>query len=177
MPRAQSTDFLHSMRFHVDIATVDNADVLKTAGQGAGFSSVSTPEATVESVEYKEGQYMYTRKFPGNPSMSDITMARGVTRGDSTFWGWLKKCIEGGEYRANLTIKHLHRDRSLPGQPPGDGNLAALTVDSPGRIYKVEQAFPIRHKVAADMDATASEISIMELDCAYEYFDVTEGTP
>lgn len=187
MARAQQTDFLHSMRFHVNAAIAANGaadlDLNATVKQGkaqAGFTSVTTPEATVEAVEYREGSYIYARKYPGNPTVSDITMQRGVTRGDTSFWKWLRVVIEGsGEYRADLTIMHYHRDRALTREYPAQGtvNLAGIDLDNPGRIYHVKEAFPTRHKVAGDLDATASEISIMELDFAWESFEIEEKTP
>lgn len=192
MARALNTDFLHSMRYHVTLVPNSAGDnpVVSFAAPGrpdAGFSAVTTPEATVEAVEYKEGTFVYTRKYPGNPSMSDVTLSRGVARQDSSFWNWLRLVIEGGpagaiqaEYRADVDIKHFHRDNSLVrGQPAsgGEGNLTDLSVDSPARIYHVKEAFPMRHKVAGDLDATASEISIMELDLSYEHFEVEEFAP
>lgn len=184
MARSQHTDFLHSMRFHVNAAIAPGGagdlDLNATVTQGkaqAGFSNVSTPEATVEAVEYREGGYIYTRKYPGNPSMSDITMQRGVARADTSFWKWLRVVIEGsGEYRADLTIMHYHRDRALTREYPAQGtvNLAGIDLDNPARVYHVKEAFPTRHKVAGDLDATASEISLMELDFAYESFEVEE---
>lgn len=179
MARAQATDFIHSMRFHVDAVGVGGTARLVVPGRPqAGFSAVTTPEATVEAVEYKEGNTVYTKKYPGNPTMSDITLTRGVTRGDSSFWEWLRVVMEGsGEYRADLDIKHFHRDNALVRAQPAAGdqpNLTNIATDVPGRIYHVREAFPIRHKVAADLDATASEISIMEMDLAYEYFEVEE---
>jgi phage tail-like protein len=179
MARAQATDFLHSMRFHVDAVGVGGVARLVVPGRPqAGFSAVTTPEATVEAVEYKEGNAVYTRKFPGNPTMSDITMTRGVTRGDSSFWEWLRVVAEGsGEYRADLDIKHFHRDTALVRTQPATGdqpNLTNLNTDTPGRIYHVREAFPTRQKVAADLDATASEISVMEIDFAFETFEVEE---
>jgi len=190
MARALAQDFLHSMRFHVLVAAVDgNSDVDLVTGNGrpdAGFSAVTTPEATIEAVEYKEGQMVYTRKYPGNPSMSDITLSRGVARGDGTFWRWLRLVIEGAdagpanEYRADLAIRHFHRDASLVRSAPASGgqaNKTNLNTDLPGRTYHVRECFPIRHKVAGDLDATASEISIMELDLAYEHFEVEEHQP
>lgn len=179
MARASNTDFLHSMRYHVTVTGAGSKTYLKPDGRpDAGFSNISTPEANVEPVEYKEGQWVYTRKYPGNPSVSDISMSRGVTRGDSSFWDWLRVVIEGsGEYRADLDIKHYHRDQALGRAYPTSGteaNVTALNTDSPARIYHVKEAFPTRHKVAADMDATASEISIMEIDVAYEHFEVEE---
>ena len=179
MARAQATDFIHSMRFHVDAIGVGGVSRLVVPGRPqAGFSAITTPEATVEAVEYKEGNTIYTKKYPGNPTMSDITLSRGVTRGDSSFWEWVRVVLEGGgEYRADLEIKHFHRDTSLVRTQPADGsqpNLTNIDTNTPGRLYHVREAFPIRQKVAADMDATASEISIMEMDLAYENFEVEE---
>lgn len=179
MARAQATDFIHSMRFQVDAIGVGGVARLAVPGRPqAGFSTVTTPEATTEPVEYKEGNMVYTRKYPGNPTVSDITLARGVARGDSSFWDWLRVVIEGsGEYRADLDIKHFHRDTALNRAQPANGgqpNLTNINTDTPARIYHVKEAFPTRHKVAADLDATASEISIQEIDLAYENFEVEE---
>lgn len=187
MARSQQTDFLHSMRFHVTAIIAQggatdldlNASVQQGKAQ-AGFSSVTTPEATVEAVEYREGTYVYTRKQPGNPTLADITMQRGVARADSSFWKWLRVVIEGsGEYRADLQISHYHRDRALTREYPAQGtvNLASIDLNNPARIYHVHEAFPTRHKVAGDLDATASEISLMEVDFAYESFEVEERAP
>lgn len=181
MARAVASDFLHSMRFHVtsdannSLGRKNNAD--GNQGAEAGFSMVSTPEATVEVVEYKEGTFIYTRKQPGNTTVADISMSRGVCRGDSSFWDWLRRVIEGsGEYRSDLQIKHFHRDNALNREYPGAGtaNKTGLFTDSPARTYHVKEAFPSRHKVAGDFDATASEISIMEMDVAFEHFEVEE---
>ena len=184
MARSQKTDFLHSMRFHVQaiIATGGAADLDLNATPSqhqaqAGFTSVSTPEATIEAVDYREGGYVYGRKFPGNPSMGDLTMQRGVARTDMSFWKWVRVVIEGsGEYRADLNIMHYHRDKALTRPYPTTDtvNLASIDLAAPARIYHVFEAFPTRHKVAGDLDATASEISIMEIDFAYESFEIEE---
>jgi phage tail-like protein len=180
MARPVATDFLHSMRFTVDVTAADPAITLIPDGRPqAGFSAVTTPEATVEAVEYKEGTFVYTRKYPGNPTVSDLTFSRGVARLDATFWNWLRRVIEGtGDYRADLEIKHFHRDTALIREVPAVGTANLTNIDTssiPAKTYAVHEAFPIRHKVAADLDATASEISVMELDCAYENFEVVQG--
>lgn len=178
MARPVSSDFIHSMRFQValDGGAIAAGITLSPSGRAeAGFSNVSTPEATMESVEYREGTFVYTRKYPGTPSMNDITMSRGVARLDSTFWDWMRRCIEGsGDYRADLLINHFHRDTALNRTTPVTDFVNKTEIDTvtPARTYHVKQAFPMRHKVAADLDATASDISIMELDLSYEYFEV-----
>lgn len=179
MARAMSTDFLHSMRFHVEAIGVGGVQRLNVPGRPqAGFSAVTTPEASVEPVEYKEGNMIYTRKQPGNPSMSDITLTRGVARGDTSFWDWARVVLEGsGEYRADLEIKQFHRDTALVRSQPATGdqpNLTNLDINTPARIYHVREAFPTRCKPGADFDATASEISIGELDCSYESFEISD---
>ena len=72
MARAIATDFLHSMRFQVVVnnGNNDTTNLGTAAGSDAGFSMVTTPEVSVEAVEYKEGTMVYTRKYPGNPTMS-----------------------------------------------------------------------------------------------------------
>lgn len=187
MARAETTDFLHSMRFHVTATGGPAAlvpDYLSPPGRPqAGFSAATTPESTVEAVEYKEGNSIFTKKFPGNPTMSDVTLSRGVARTDSVFWNWMKQVIlgGGGGYRVDLHIKHYHREGGLPGFDPAsflsvDPGLnigrPGGPADGPAKTYHVYEAFPIRHKVAADLDGTASEISVMELDVSYEMFDI-----
>lgn len=177
MARPVATDFIHSMRFQV-VTTDGSRPSLRPEGRPeAGFSNVTTPEATVEAVEYREGTFLYTRKYPGLTTMADITCNRGVARKDTTFWDWLRKVIEGsGEYRQDLDIRHFHRDTALTraDSDGGNPNLTQITIDNPARVYHVKEAFPIRHKVAGDMDATASEVSIMEIDFSFEYFEVED---
>lgn len=173
MARGQAFDYLHNMRFHV--AAVENYVPINTVNPQAGFSSVTVPEATVESVEYKEGQFLYTRKYPGHVTFNDVTMMRGVARIDSGFWQWMRTVIEGtGEYRTELLIKHFHRSDTLPGPstPPAEN----LNLQVPAKIYKLWQAFPVRHKFSSDLDATDSAVSIMELDVAYEHCEYLEPT-
>jgi phage tail-like protein len=172
MARASSSDYFHSMRFFVTATSTAGYNPLVYQ---AGFSAVSTPEASAEAVEYKEGHFIYTRKFPGNPTVSDITLSRGVVLQDTTFYDWMFKVIEGaGQYRTDLLIRHFHRD-ALPGTTGSNNpNATAIAPDSgPARIYHISEAFPIRCKIAGDLDATASDVSIAEMDVAYESFYIT----
>ncbi len=179
MARAQSTDFLHSMKFHVDVVSAGGENLLAVPGNPqAGFSNVTVPEVSVEAVEYKEGLDIYTRKYPGNPTVNEVTLSKGTAVSDSAFWHWLRTVVEGsGEYRADVDIQHFHRQDALTRLPTSLGseeNLTVINTDTPGRIYHLKEAFPMRHKIAGDLDATASEISIMELDLAIEHVEVEE---
>jgi phage tail-like protein len=156
---------MHSFRFQV--VTSPGAPAGDVLDPEAGFNTVSTPEQTVEVAEYKEGVYTYTRKYPGNPTMSDVTLTRGVTRADTNFYEWVQAAIRGSEYRTDMEIRHFHRDDF--------GDVESADRGAPTKVYVLDNALPIRNKIAADMDATASDISIQEMDVAYESFSVITG--
>lgn len=185
MARAQSTDYLHSFRFHV---RSDNAlpgigngiDLFQpdgVAGRGgvgqpeAGFQAVTTPEYTVESVEYREGLRTYAEKYPGIPTTNDLTFTRGVARNDSAFFNWVTAAIEGREYRADLSVFHATRTgRSVPFATATDFH------NTNSRVYGLKNAFPMRVKVAGDMDSGTSDVSLAEVDVAFEQFSVSAPT-
>jgi len=147
----------------------------------AGFNAVTTPEASHDAVEYREGHHIYTQKYVGLPTISDITLSRGVALLDGTFWNWMKDVIEGNaEYRANVSIYHYHRDAKPPTSTTRGNPNEEMDAPAAGdgvMEYRLQQAFPIRHKVSSDLDATASEVSIQELDLAIEHFDIIDGGP
>lgn len=153
MPRAQSTDYYHASKFHV----VDSENFLNPL---AGFNTCTMPEQTMEVAEYKEGIFTYTRKQVGNPSFSDVTMTRGITKGDSVFYDYIRGAAEGNPYRTDFQVYHFHRD-DVQG-------LLEYTNAAPSRIIRCFNALPIRVKFGSDMDATTSDISIQEIDFAIE---------
>lgn len=179
MPRAKVTDYLHNFRFHVIVNSLggQNLNSVPTAGRvSAGFNSVSAPEASQAAVEYREGHYIYTRKYTGLPSVNNLTMARGVALKDGTFYQWIKDVIEGNnEYRADIRILHFHRDsKPATSSSPGNPNTE-MEVPANGYIeYLCREAFPTRNKVTSDLNATGAEVSIQEIEVVYEYFDVID---
>lgn len=182
MARSVVDDFMQNMRFFVEISTDAGEQRLQPGGATSGFNSVTLPEETIEQVEYREGHYVYTRKYPANPSVSDVTLTRGVTRKDSSFWDWHRQTAQGsGQYRATMYIRTYHRDASLnqtfrPGETStgNDGTIFEINVGTaaPSISYVCYECFPIRHKPGADLDATSGDVSIMELDVSLEYFDI-----
>lgn len=166
MARAQSTDFYHAMKYHV-VATGPagtGPSVLGTAQ--AGFNTCVMPEATIEQVEYKEGIYVYRRKFPGDVTFSDITLTRGVVKKSNPLYDWIRKAYLGQEYRSDIQIRHFHRDDVT--------NLTDFTKANPRRIIKCFECLPIRVKPGSDFDAMSSEVSIQEIDIALEYFELED---
>jgi phage tail-like protein len=159
MPRSLADDFYQAYRFAVAVAPAADAFILEA---NAGFNNITIPEVSLEAAEYREGTYVYTRKQPGIPTYSDVTMQQGVSSiggggAGTPFFDWILAAIEGREYRADLAVWHLHR---------ADAIDAAAS-----RIINLRQAWPMRVKPDGDLDATSSEISLRELDVAIESMD------
>lgn len=166
MARAESTDYLQGFRFHVRTASGDGKYEDGDLGE-AGFNSVSIPELSAEASEYREGHDTYTKKFPGVPTVGDVSLQRGVTRKDTSFYDWMYKVVNGGAYRTDLTIYQYPRSAKVSGQ--GKSEVADL---SKARTVICYQAFPTRMKPAGDLEATSSDVSMAELDVAIEYFEL-----
>jgi phage tail-like protein len=176
------------MRFHVtvdDTLTTDK-DYLgvtsaKNGAPQAGFKTCSLPDLSVDVKTYKEGIWIYDRKFPGVPTVSDVTMSRGVTRNDTAFYRWLLKTAEGtGEYRAKISIKIYHRDTNLTLRDPAstindatEPGLNNLTL--PARTITLYEAFPTKVTLGSALDSANSEISVAELTLSCERFTITDG--
>jgi phage tail-like protein len=184
MPRAKVTDFIHSFRFYVEITGFgdpafgggSDKQLIPDGQNYAGFNSVSTPELSHDAAEYREGTYTYTRKYPGIPTVADITLSRGLAHKDGTFFNWMKDVVEGNaEYRANIDIYHLHRDS----KPATDTSAITFGYKDPPTVdgfllYQCRECIPLRVKVAGDLDATASEVSISEMDISMEAFTIED---
>ena len=186
MARAAASDPLHSFRFHVrangnDSAEVNGStDLLQPGGTGAGytigdgaeagFQAVTTPEFTLEHVEYREGTKIYTEKYPGIPSVNDLTMSRGVARKDTAFFDWIVRAIEGAEYRCDLTIFHFIRGSRSVSFQSND------VADTNTKRYVIRNGSPGRVKVAADLDASTGDVSLAEVDVIMERFEVQRDT-
>jgi len=154
MARAETTDFMQNNRFHV----VEQGNFLDPV---AGFQTATLPELSVEEIEYKEGIDSFTRKYPGNPEFDTITLEKGVVRNGTDFFDWVIKSALGGEYRTDLAIWTFHRS-----DPKG------ISDGAPSRIYRLYEAFAVRVKPAGDLDATSADVSLAELDIAFESFDI-----
>jgi phage tail-like protein len=194
MARATISDPLHNFRFHAKATetvnfttgnrTGDVVDVLQPAGTGAGFSTgedtngqagfqtITAPELTLDHVEYREGIKTYTEKYPGIPTVNDITFNRGVVIGDTSFYDWILNAIEGSNYRTTIDIYHAHKVAHKRPYPTSQG----WVPDSLGvRTYRLINASPGRVKLSGDLDASSGDVSVAEMDVKYERVEMIPG--
>jgi len=150
MARTIAGDFLQTHRFAVACAAVGGDALLQTGSADATFATCTTPEVTLDVVEYKDNSMDVKRKFPGNPTYNDITLTKGTIVSDTALHFWMEKARTKEEFRTTLTI--THQDKA------GD------TVHT----YTLNECFPMRVKYDGDFDANSSEITIQEMDISYE---------
>jgi phage tail-like protein len=164
---------MQGFRFHVTAETKGVGDPLQPKparpgefqGDGqAGFQNVTLPELSIEPVEYREGTFTWTQKYPGPPTVSDCTLMRGISKKDTAFFDWVSGSVEGLEYRADITIWHYQRSEMA------SATKAAKSSDF--RRVLCHNCVPTRVKPAGDLDSMAGEVSMAEVDFAMESFDL-----
>lgn len=154
MARSIQLDYYQAFRFGCSFTWNGIAYVQ----EGTGFNNVTIPETSQEAAEYREGTFTWTQKYPGPPTVSEVTLQRGVTKQFTGFWDWIIGSIYGREYRVDLIIHHFHRSDDIAGAASFRVNLS--------------HAFPSRVKPTGDLDATSSEISLAELELTCEAMGV-----
>lgn len=115
----------------------------------AGFSEVTGFDASIDVIEYREGNEVTTpRKLPGLTKYSNITLKWGVT--DSMdMYNWIADCIAGTIERKTLTLIAIDEE----------GNDVAT--------WQIIESWPAKY-TAPDFNGTGSEVAIESLELAHE---------
>jgi phage tail-like protein len=120
----------------------------------AGFSEVTIPDITTDSIEYREGNEDTTvRKLPGLTKYGNLTLKWGIT--DSTeLFEWRKQVIQGKTAEARKNIAVLLLDEG--------GNPAAR--------WEFREAWPVKYN-APDLSAMGKDVAIEAMEIAHEGMD------
>ena len=131
----------------------------------AGFLECNGLEQTTEVVEYREGGNNATpQKSAGLTTFANVTLRRGqfigsTDGGEDDFSAWAQDVYEVNangaplEYRRTLDIVQYHRS-----------GVEAVR-------HRVYEGWPTRFKPFGDLNGTANENSIQELEITHEGFD------
>ncbi|MBQ9632573.1 MAG: phage tail protein [Lachnospiraceae bacterium] len=114
-----------------------------------GFSEVTGFDASIDVIEYREGDDTTTpRKLAGLKKYGNITMRQGLV--DSTvMYDWIMEGVNAALDRKTITVTLLDEE----------GNPAAA--------WQVINAWPMRY-TAPDFNASASEVAIESMEIAHE---------
>ena len=144
-------------------------NVPELSGAMAAFTEVSGIEATVDVIEFRQGNAhsLAPVKIPGLVKHGNITLKLGYTIGNG-FKAWVKDCISetrGAMPRKMVTIELLDiRD--------GSPNSAYESVR--GNITWILKEAWVTKYSGADLNATASEVAIETVELAYEELTIPD---
>ena len=127
-------------------------------GKNLGFSEVSGLNIENKVIEYRDGiSPEYSKiKMPGMREFSNITLKRGVFKGDNEFYKWLNTISLNTVERRDITITLLNE------------------AHEPVVVWKVRNAFPIKVQ-STDLKADGSEVAIEQVDLAHEGLTIENG--
>ena len=117
--------------------------------EAGGFSEVTGFDASVDVMEYREGDMVQTpMKIPGLKKYGNITLKQGLA--DSmVLYEWIAEGVNGAVQRKTITITLLDEE------------------EAPAASWQVINAWPIKY-TAPDFNAASSEIAIETLEIAHE---------
>jgi phage tail-like protein len=117
--------------------------------EAGGFSEVSGFDASIDVIEYREGDMTQTPlKLPGLKKYGNITLKKGLTS-SMVLYDWIIAGVEGAVERKTVTITALDE------------------TGSDAASWQVINAWPSRYS-APDFNATANEVAIETLEIAHE---------
>ena len=130
----------------------------------AAFSEVSGVEATVDVIEFRQGNSnsLAPVKIPGLVKHGNVTLKFGYTRSNE-FKEWLRKCVterRGEDVRSNVTIELINIQDGSP------QTLVTSTIDNT-LTWQLTNAWVCKY-TAPDLNASTSEVAIESVEIAYE---------
>jgi len=146
---AQSTSVWPLPRFHFEV---------KWADRVMSFQEVSGLEVEAQAVEYRRGDsaQFSVVKMPGIQKSSDITLKKGVFKGDNKFWDWLSEIRTNATKRTAVTISLL--DES----------------GTPTMVWTLAHAWPTKI-TGTDLKSTANEVAVETLVIAHEGLTIAKA--
>ena len=120
-------------------------------GTRIGFTEVSGLTIETQAIEYREGAHpVYSSiKMPGIPKYSNITLKRGIVKGDNEFFQWWNTIKLNSVERRDIIISLLNENHE------------------PVMNWKVINAFPVKIE-CSDLKASGNEVAIESMEIAHE---------
>ena len=118
----------------------------------AAFSEVGISEASVEVIDYREGNENVMRKLPGLRKYSNLTLKRGVTASNDLF-DWYKTVAEGNTTRRSVAVTLLDEHQN------------------PVKVWVMRNAWPARYAVSPLIAVDGRVVVTETLECAVESLD------
>jgi phage tail-like protein len=125
-------------------------------GSEAGFSEVLMPEASIDVIEYRNGNDKESgvRKIPGRAHYGNVTLKRGVI-GSLNLYQWFNQIRDGDANGYRTVVIQLQNE---------DHTQIVMT-------WKLLRAWPARYK-SPDLNGKGQDVAMEELELAYERLEI-----
>jgi len=120
-------------------------------GKNIGFAEASGLTQELQLIEYREGSSpdYSTIKMPGLHKYNNITLKRGIAKGDNEFFKWLNTVKLNTIERRDLTISLLNESHE------------------PVMVWKAHNAFPVKVE-GPGLKASGNEVAVESIEIAHE---------
>lgn len=120
-------------------------------GSRIGFMEVSGLDIEIEAISFREGSSPQEsfRKVPGLRKFSDITLKRGIVKGDNEFFAWINTQHIGTIERRDVTISLLNENHD------------------PVVVWRVQNAFPVKYSGPV-LESNGSDVAMETLVLTHE---------
>ena len=162
MARSIQTDPFQNFRYHLIEGGIDGGTPFFE--RAAGFVSVGLPDISLDPAEYKTGIDKFKKKYPGPPTVGDVTFSQGIFDVKSPLYQWILDIINGGKsYRRDLQLWHYHLSDNFS------------ITQQPSRVILLQECWPTQLKPNPDYEANSADVSIKEMTLACESFIIRPG--
>ena len=146
---AQSRDIWPMPKFHF---------LVKWDDKQISFQEVSGLDAQSEEIKYRSGDSAIFSpvKMPGLVKYSNVTMKKGIFKGDNRFWDWFKEIKMNTIARKNITISLLDEG----------GN--------PTMTWTLKNAWPTK-VTGTDLKSEGNEVAIETIEIVHEGLEITNS--
>jgi phage tail-like protein len=122
------------------------------------FQEVSGLQVEVEELKYRAGdsKSFGVMKMPGMMKVGNVTMKKGVYKGDNKFWVWFNEIKMNTIKRKPLTISLLDE------------------TGAPTMTWTLLNAFPLKI-TSTDLKAEGNEVAIETIEIAHEGLTIANG--
>jgi len=120
-------------------------------GSRVGFSEVTGLTQENQPIEYRDGSFpeYSSIKMPGLRKFSNVTLKRGIVKGDNQFFKWLSTVKLNTVERRDIIINLLNEEHQ------------------PVMVWKVMRAFPVKVE-GPQLKASGNEVAIESIELAHE---------
>ena len=132
-----------------------NVAIGRTDAFNGSFSEVTGLSSETSSIEYRHGNnVIYSKiKMPGLTKVGNVTLKRGIFKGDNSFWTWYNSIAQNTIKRQNVVITLLD-----------EKSTAAMT-------WTLTNAFPTKI-TGADRKTNGSEVTVETIEMAFETMSI-----